>query len=387
MADFLFSSESVAAGHPDKVCDAVSDAILDALLAETARCGLPAAYVRCACETLVKTGLVVVAGEVRVAREVRVDVERVVRDTIAAIGYNRAGDGFDAVNSGVINVLGAQSDDIAQGVDGEKGTGAGDQGLMFGFACDETPALMPMPIQIAHALMRRHAEVREGELAWLGPDAKSQVAVRYADGKPAAVAQVVLSSQHDDDRKNEAIRAAIIEWIIRPVLEEYGMAMPAAANVLVNPSGRFVKGGPAADCGLTGRKIIVDTYGGAAPHGGGAFSGKDPTKVDRSAAYMMRYVAKNIVAAGLARRCLVQAAYAIGVAEPVSIMVDTQGTGELSDAALEARVCEVFDLTPDGIVAALDLWRPIYGATAAYGHFGRDGFRWEDTDKAAELAR
>lgn len=392
MSDFLFTSESVGAGHPDKLADNISDAVLDALLAETARQKKPVAEVRCACETLVKTGMALVAGEVRA--DVFVDIEKIVRDTVRDIGYDRAGRGFDADDCAVLNAVGAQSADIAQGVDKTKTKkiGAGDQGLMFGYACRETRELMPLPIQIAHRLMRRHAEVRRRRLPWLGPDAKAQVSVRYQNGKPAFIESVVLSSQHDekiDGRRvgdnDRRVTAAITDYIIKPVL---GGRLPAKDKIYINPTGRFVIGGPKGDCGLTGRKIIVDTYGGAAPHGGGAFSGKDPTKVDRSAAYMMRYIAKNIVAAGLAQKCLVQAAYAIGVAEPVSLMVDTFGSGKLPPADLYQRVRRVFDLTPEGIIKTLDLWRPIYRHTSAYGHFGRNEaqFTWEKTDKTAQLA-
>lgn len=392
MSDYLFTSESVGAGHPDKLADNISDAILDALLAETARRKKPLENVRCACETMVKTGMAIVAGEVRA--DVFVDVERIVRDTVRDIGYDAAGRGFVADDCAVLNALGAQSADIAQGVDksGKKKVGAGDQGLMFGYACRETKELMPLPIQIAHRLMRRHAEVRRRQLPWLGPDAKAQVSVRYQNGRPAFVENVVLSAQHDekiDGRRaghnDRRIHSAILESIIKPVL---GRQLPAKDKIYINPTGRFVIGGPKGDCGLTGRKIIVDTYGGAAPHGGGAFSGKDPTKVDRSAAYMMRYVAKNIVAAGLAEKCLVQTAYAIGVAKPMSVMVNTYGTSRgVSDSELERRVGRVFDLTPAGIIKALDLWRPIYRQTAAYGHFGRRDadFSWEKTDRAAAL--
>ena len=391
MSDFLFTSESVGAGHPDKLADSISDAVLDALLAETARQKKPLADVRCACETLVKTGMVLVAGEVRA--NVFVDIEKIVRETVRDIGYDRGGIGFDADDCAVLNAIGAQSADIAQGVDKKKKKkiGAGDQGLMFGYACRETRELMPLPIQIAHRLMRRHAEVRR-RLPWLGPDAKAQVSVRYQNGQPAFIESVVLSSQHDEKINGRRVRdndkrviSAITDYIVKPVL---GRRLPAKDKIYINPTGRFVIGGPKGDCGLTGRKIIVDTYGGAAPHGGGAFSGKDPTKVDRSAAYMMRYIAKNIVAAGLARRCLVQTAYAIGVAEPVSMMIDTFGSGKLPPDKLYQRVRKHFDLTPEGIIKTFDLWRPIYRQTAAYGHFGRPEtqFPWERTDKAALLA-
>lgn len=391
MSDYLFTSESVGAGHPDKLADNISDAVLDALLRETARQKKPVENVRCACETLVKTGMVLVAGEMRA--DVFVDIEKITRDTVRAIGYDRPGRGFDADDCSVLNAIGAQSADIAQGVDKgkKKKTGAGDQGLMFGYACRETPMLMPLPIQLAHQLMRRHAQVRRRQLAWLGPDAKAQVSVRYQNGRPAHVEAVVLSTQHDEiidgrriSNNDKRIRQAVLEHIIRPVL---GKQLPTQDKLFINPTGRFVVGGPKGDCGLTGRKIIVDTYGGAAPHGGGAFSGKDPTKVDRSAAYMMRYIAKNIVAAKLADKCLVQTAYAIGISEPVSLMIDTFGSGKRSAPDLEKRVRQVFDLTPEGIIKTLDLWRPLYQPTAAYGHFGRSGsgFSWEKTDKMNAL--
>ena len=391
MSDFTFTSESVGAGHPDKTADRISDAVLDALLRESAAQGKPLADVRCACETLVKTGMVVLAGEVRSG--VMVDVERIARDALEDIGYGDPKWGFGAQDIAVLNVIGAQSADIAQGVDKKrkKKIGAGDQGLMFGYACRETKELMPLPIQLSHQLMRRHAEVRRKKLPWLGPDAKAQVSVRYANGKPASVEGVVLSTQHEEKiggrrvSDNDArIRRAIVQHIIAPVL---GKQMPADSCLFINPTGRFVIGGPKGDAGLTGRKIIVDTYGGSAPHGGGAFSGKDPTKVDRSAAYMMRYVAKNIVAAGLAEKCTVQTAYAIGVADAVSVMINTAGTGTLPDKELHRRVRKVFDFTPEGIIRALDLWRPIYEQTAAYGHFGRSEkeFSWERTDKVSAL--
>ena len=392
MSDYLFSSESVGAGHPDKLADNISDAVLDALLAETARQKKPLANVRCACETLVKNSMVIAAGEVRA--DVFVDVEQIVRDTVREIGYDRPGRGLDAGDCTVLNAIGAQSADIAQGVDekDKKKIGAGDQGLVFGYACRETKALMPLPIQIAHRLMQRHALVRRKKLPWLGPDAKAQVSVCYQNGVPTYVGSVVLSSQHDekiDGRRvadnDKRIHSAILKDIITPVL---GRLLPTKDKIYINPTGRFVIGGPKGDCGLTGRKIIVDTYGGAAPHGGGAFSGKDPTKVDRSAAYMARYVAKNIVAAGLAKKCLVQIAYAIGVAEPVGMVIDTFATGKLPPPVLQKRVQQLFDMTPEGIIRTLDLWRPIYRQTAAYGHFGRNDieFSWEKTDRAAALA-
>lgn len=391
MSDYVFTSESVAAGHPDKTADRISDAVLDALLRETARQGKPLADVRCACETLIKTGMVVLAGEMRAA--VSIDVEGVTRTALQEIGYDHAQWGFSAQECAVLNALGAQSADIAQGVDKrrKKKIGAGDQGLMFGYACSETKELMPLPIQLSHRLMQRHAQVRRRQLPWLGPDAKAQISVRYQNGKPLCVEGVVLSTQHTekiDGRRvgdnDKRIRRAVLEHIIAPVLKKQ---LPRADKIFINPTGRFVIGGPKGDAGVTGRKIIVDTYGGAAPHGGGAFSGKDPTKVDRSAAYMMRYVAKNIVAAGLAKKCLVQAAYAIGVADAVSVMIDTAGTGVLPDKELHRRVRRVFDFTPEGILRTLDLWRPIYEQTSAYGHFGRNeaAFSWEKTDKVAAL--
>jgi S-adenosylmethionine synthetase len=371
---YLFTSESVTEGHPDKIADQISDAILDAALAED-----PTA--RVACETLVTTGLVVVAGEITTSAHI--DFARVARDTIRDIGYTRAKFGFDSETCSVLCALDRQSPDIAMGVDTG---GAGDQGLMFGFACNETPERMPLPIQLAHLLTRRLSEARKsGELPYLRPDGKSQVTVEYRDGRPFRVEAVVISSQHDPNVTNEKLRAEIAETIIRRTVS--ADLLDDETKFHINPTGRFVTGGPQGDAGLTGRKIIVDTYGGYAPHGGGAFSGKDPTKVDRSAAYMARYVAKNIVAAGLADRCLVQLAYAIGVADPVSVLVDTGGTGRVSEAALATLVREHFALTPRGIIDELNLRRPVYKATAAYGHFGRDenGFTWEKTDKAETL--
>jgi S-adenosylmethionine synthetase len=373
-SSYLFTSESVTEGHPDKIADQISDAVLDAALSED-----PTA--RVACETLVTTGLVVVAGEITTTA--RVDFTKVARETIKKIGYTRAKFGFDSETCSVLSALDRQSPDIAMGVDTG---GAGDQGLMFGFACNETPELMPLPIQLAHLLSRRLAEVRKSEdLPYLRPDGKSQVTIEYRDGRPFRVEAVVISSQHDPNVTNEKLRAEIEEAVIRQTVS--AELLDDNTKFHINPTGRFVTGGPQGDCGLTGRKIIVDTYGGYAPHGGGAFSGKDPTKVDRSAAYMARYVAKNIVAAGLADRCLVQLAYAIGVAEPVSVLVDTSGTGRISEAALAKLVREHFSLNPKGIIADLNLRRPIYQATAAYGHFGRDedGFTWEKTDKAEAL--
>ncbi len=369
---FLFTSESVTEGHPDKIADQISDAVLDAALAED-----PTA--RVACETLVTTGLVVVAGEI--TTDAKIDYSRVARETIREIGYTRAKYGFDCDTCSVLSALDRQSPDIAMGVDTG---GAGDQGLMFGYACNETPELMPLPIQLAHMLARRLSETRKsGDLPYLRPDGKSQVTIEYRDGRPFRVEAVVISSQHDQNVSNEQLRSEIQEQVIRHTVSPD--LLDENTKYHINPTGRFVTGGPQGDCGLTGRKIIVDTYGGYAPHGGGAFSGKDPTKVDRSAAYMARYVAKNIVAAGLADRCMVQLAYAIGVADPVSVMVDTKGTGRISESALAALVRNSFELTPGGIMKELDLRRPIYKATAAYGHFGRDGFSWERIDKAETL--
>jgi S-adenosylmethionine synthetase len=378
--DFLFTSESVSEGHPDKVADQISDAILDAILAEDKSA-------RVACETLVKTGVVIVAGEV--TTNVWVDIEAVVRKTVLDIGYNSSEMGFDGASCGVLNVIGKQSDDIAQGVDRKdpRKQGAGDQGLMFGFATRETDVLMPAAITLSHRLVERQAKVRKsGKLAWLRPDAKSQVTLRYENDRPVAIDAVVLSTQHSNDISTKALREAVMEEILLPVLPKKWLHKGTKFHI--NPTGRFVIGGPVGDCGLTGRKIIVDTYGGFARHGGGAFSGKDPSKVDRSAAYAARYVAKNIVAAGLAERCEVQVSYAIGVAEPTSIMVETFGTGTLSRDKLTALVRRHFDLTPYGLREMLDLARPIYLKTAAYGHFGRKhpDFTWERTDKAAALA-
>ena len=371
---YLFTSESVTEGHPDKISDQISDAVLDAALTAD-----PTA--RVACETLVTTGLVVVAGEI--TTDAVIDYSRVARETVREIGYTRAKYGFDCDTCAVLSALDRQSPDIAMGVDTG---GAGDQGLMFGFACNETPELMPLPIQLAHMLARRLSEVRKsGELPYLRPDGKSQVTVEYRDGRPFRLEAVVISSQHADDITNEQLRAEIEEKVIKHTVSPE--LLDNNTKYHINPTGRFVTGGPQGDAGLTGRKIIVDTYGGYAPHGGGAFSGKDPTKVDRSAAYMARYVAKNIVAAGLADRCLVQLAYAIGVAKPVSVLVDTHGTGRISEAALAKLVQDNFELTPRGIIEELNLRRPIYKATAAYGHFGRseEGFTWERTDKAETL--
>jgi S-adenosylmethionine synthetase len=381
MSEYLFTSESVSEGHPDKVADQISDAILDAILAQDK-------HSRVAAETLCNTGLVVLAGEI--TTNANVDYIQVARDTIKRIGYDNTDYGIDYKGCAVLVAYDKQSPDIAQGVnaayDDNLGQGAGDQGLMFGYACDETPSLMPLPIYLSHRLVERQAMLRkDGRLPWARPDAKSQVTVRYVDGKPHSIDTVVLSTQHHPDISLEDLREATIEQIIKPVLPKE--LIKGDIKYLVNPTGRFVVGGPQGDCGLTGRKIIVDTYGGAAPHGGGAFSGKDPSKVDRSAAYASRYVAKNIVAAGLASKCLVQISYAIGVAEPTSVMVDTFGTGKISNETLTALIRKHFDLRPKGIVNMLDLLRPIYQKTAAYGHFGRDEpeFTWEATDRAAVL--
>ena len=379
---FLFTSESVSEGHPDKVADQISDAILDAILEQDK-------FSRVAAETLCNTGLVVLAGEIT-SRAV-VDHQSVARETLKRIGYDNTEYGIDYRGCAVLVAYDKQSPDIAQGVDERRGLnleqGAGDQGLMFGYACDETEELMPLPIHLAHRLVERQAELRRsGKLPFLRPDAKSQVTIRYVDGKPKEIDTVVLSTQHAPEVEYRTLTESIIEEIIKPVLPREMLGKDV--KYLVNPTGRFVVGGPHGDCGLTGRKIIVDTYGGAAPHGGGAFSGKDPSKVDRSAAYAARYVAKNIVASGIASKCLVQISYAIGVARPTSVMVTTYGTSRLSDEAIEGLVTEHFDLRPKGIVQMLDLLRPIYEATAAYGHFGREksGFTWERTDKAAALA-
>jgi S-adenosylmethionine synthetase len=378
--DFLFTSESVSEGHPDKVADQISDAILDAILTQD-----PTA--RVAAETLCNTGLVVLAGEI--TTHANVDYIQVARETIKRIGYDNTDFGIDYRGCAVLVGYDKQSPDIAQGVDEGRGIdldqGAGDQGLMFGYACDETPELMPAAIYYAHRLVERQSQLRkDGRLPWLRPDAKSQVTLRYVDGRPVAVDTVVLSTQHSPDIHHKAIEEAVIEDIIKPILPREWLSN---TRFLVNPTGRFVIGGPQGDCGLTGRKIIVDTYGGACPHGGGAFSGKDPSKVDRSAAYAARYVAKNIVAAGLARQCQIQVSYAIGVAKPINITVYTEGTGVIADEKIAELVREHFDLRPKGIVQMLDLLRPIYQKSAAYGHFGREEpeFTWERTDKAAAL--
>jgi len=378
--EYLFTSESVSEGHPDKVADQISDSILDAILAQDPKA-------RVAAETLCNTGLVVLAGEITTTANV--DYIHVARDTIKRIGYDNADYGIDYKSCAVLVAYDKQSPDIAQGVDEGKGIdldqGAGDQGLMFGYACDETPELMPAAIYYAHRIVERQSQLRkDGRLPWLRPDAKSQVTLKYVDGVPVAIDTVVLSTQHSPEMEHKAIEEAAIEEIIKPVVPNEWLKN---TRYLINPTGRFVIGGPQGDCGLTGRKIIVDTYGGAAPHGGGAFSGKDPSKVDRSAAYAGRYVAKNIVAAGLAKRCQIQVSYAIGIAKPTSIMVTTFGTGKISDEKLAILVHELFDLRPKGIVQMLDLLRPIYAKSAAYGHFGREEpeFSWERTDKAAAL--
>ncbi|MFT6898774.1 MAG: S-adenosylmethionine synthetase [Paraglaciecola sp.] len=377
MAKHLFTSESVSEGHPDKIADQISDAVLDAILTQDPKA-------RVACETYVKTGMVLVGGEV--TTNAWVDIEELTRKTVREIGYTHSDMGFDADSCAVLNAIGKQSPDINQGVDRSRpeDQGAGDQGLMFGYASDETDELMPAPIIYAHRLVKRQAEIRKsGKLEWLRPDAKSQVTFIYQDNEPVGIDAVVLSTQHCDSISTADLREAVMEEIIKPVLPAKWLTKDT--KYFINPTGRFVVGGPMGDCGLTGRKIIVDTYGGMARHGGGAFSGKDPSKVDRSAAYAGRYVAKNIVAAGLAKRCEIQISYAIGVAEPTSINIDTFGTGLVSDETLTALVREHFELRPFGLLKMLDLERPIYQATAAYGHFGRDEFPWEKTDKAEAL--
>jgi len=375
----LFTSESVSEGHPDKMADQISDAILDALLKEDARS-------RVACETLIKTGMVLVAGEI--TTEAYVDIEDIVRGVVNDIGYNNADSGFDGHTCAVINAIGKQSPDISQGVDDSQDheQGAGDQGLMFGYASNETDVLMPAPITYAHRLVKRQSEVRKnGTLPWLEPDAKSQLTFRYVDNKPVSIDAVVLSTQHKDSVSNEDLREGVFEEIIKPVLPAEWITKDT--KIFINPTGRFVIGGPVGDCGLTGRKIIVDTYGGMARHGGGAFSGKDPSKVDRSAAYVARYVAKNVVAAGIAERCEIQLSYAIGVAEPTSISVETFGTGKISNTEIVRIIREHFELRPKGLIKMLDLIKPIYRDTAAYGHFGREDLElsWEKTDKAVAL--
>ena len=377
MALQLFTSESVSEGHPDKIADQISDAVLDAILEQDP-------HARVACETFVKTGMVLVGGEVTTSAWV--DIEELTRQTVREIGYTHSDMGFDADSCAVLNAIGKQSPDINQGVDRARAEdqGAGDQGLMFGYASDETDVLMPAPVTYSHRLVKKQAELRKsGELEWLRPDAKSQVTFAYENNEIVGIDAVVLSTQHCDSVSTEDLRAAVLEKIIKPVLPEQWLT--ASTKFHINPTGRFVIGGPMGDCGLTGRKIIVDTYGGMARHGGGAFSGKDPSKVDRSAAYAGRYVAKNIVAAGLAKRCEIQVSYAIGVAEPTSINVETFGTGVISDAALTTLVRDHFDLRPYGLIKMLDLERPIYKPSAAYGHFGRNEFPWEKTDKADAL--
>ena len=381
MKNYLFTSESVSEGHPDKVADQISDAILDAILEQDKTA-------RVAAETMAATNLIVLAGEI--STNAMVDYEAITRDTLKGIGYDNPESGIDFKTCEVLTKFGYQSPDIAQGVDNAlddpKNQGAGDQGLMFGYACDETPELMPLPIWLSHRLVERQALLRkDGRLPWLRPDAKSQVTLEYENNKPKRIDTVVLSTQHSPEIELKTLREAVIEEIIQPILPK--SLIQGDIKFLINPTGRFVIGGPQGDCGLTGRKIIVDTYGGAAPHGGGAFSGKDPSKVDRSAAYAARYVAKNLVAAGLCERCLVQISYAIGVAEPTSVMVDTFGTSQFSEEKIAQLIVENFDLRPKGIVEMLDLLRPIYRKTAAYGHFGRDepDFSWENIDKKSHL--
>ena len=377
----IFTSESVSEGHPDKMADQISDAVLDAIIKDDP-------YSRVAVETLVKTGMTIIAGEVRT--DTYVDLEQIVRDVITGIGYDSSEVGFDGNSCAVLNAIGKQSSDIAQGVDAaeDKDIGAGDQGLMFGYASNETDVMMPAPIYYAHRLVERQAQLRKnGVLPWLRPDAKSQVTLRYEEGVPVAIDAVVLSTQHAPNIALPDLQEAVLEEIIRPVLPEAWLH--SGTQYHINPTGQFIIGGPMGDCGLTGRKIIVDTYGGMAHHGGGAFSGKDPTKVDRSAAYAGRYVAKNIVAAGLADRCEIQISYAIGVSEPTSISINTFGTGKLSDAEIIALIRDNFDLRPRGLIEMLDLRRPIYQSTAAYGHFGREeeDFTWEKTDRATDLSK
>ena len=408
---YLFTSESVTEGHPDKICDQISDAVLDAILEKEAQLaaegyispdGTPAdlSAVRCACETFATTGLVVVMGEIRTAAYV--DVPKIARDVVLDVGYDRAKYGFDGNTCGVLNAIHGQSPDIAQGVDESwevqhgaaasedpyELTGAGDQGMMFGYACNETKTLMPLPIYLAHRLSERLTKVRkDGTLEYLRPDGKTQVSVRYVDGKPVGVEKIVVSSQHAETVSHEELEAGIIEHVIKPVFEDEGVAFSDDIEIYINPTGRFVVGGPMGDTGLTGRKIIVDTYGGMGRHGGGSFSGKDCTKVDRSAAYAARWVAKNVVAAGLADRCEIQLAYAIGVARPISVMVETFGTEHVAQDAIERAISEVFDLRPAAIIDALDLRRPIYRLTSNYGHFGRElpEFTWERRDRVDAL--
>ena len=377
--NYLFTSESVSEGHPDKIADQISDAVLDDVLRQDPKG-------RVACECYIKTGMVLVGGEITTSAWV--DIEKITRQTVQEIGYNSSSIGFDWESCAVLSAIGKQSADIAMGVDetSDHMQGAGDQGLMFGFACDETDVLMPAPITYAHRLVKRQAEVRKTKiLPWLRPDAKSQITFRYINGKPSSIDTIVLSTQHDEDIAQDMLREAVIDEIIKPVIPREWIT--EKTKYLVNPTGRFVIGGPLGDAGLTGRKIIVDTYGGTAHHGGGAFSGKDPSKVDRSAAYAARYIAKNIVASGLAKKCEIQVSYAIGVAKPTSIYANTFGTGKISDTALVALIENHFNLTPRGIITMLDLLRPIYKATAAYGHFGRldTNFSWEKTDKAQAL--
>jgi S-adenosylmethionine synthetase len=381
MSGYLFTSESVSEGHPDKVADQISDAVLDAIFEQDTSA-------RVACETMVNTGMVIISGEI--TTEAWVDMQDVVRKTVREIGYNHSDMGFDWESCAVLTSIDKQSADIAMGVDesGDHEQGAGDQGLMFGYASNETDVLMPAPITYAHRLVKRQAEMRKnGTLPWLRPDAKSQVTFRYEGGKPVGINAVVLSTQHNPDIAYQTLREAVMDEVIKPVLPAEWLDQCSQENIHINPTGKFVIGGPVGDCGLTGRKIIVDTYGGMARHGGGAFSGKDPSKVDRSAAYAGRYVAKNIVAAGLADRCEIQVSYAIGVAEPTSISVQTFGTGKIDDDRIIELVRAHFDLKPKGLIQMLDLLRPIYKATAAYGHFGREepGFTWENTDRAAAL--
>jgi len=383
-SNWLFTSESVSEGHPDKLCDQISDAVLDACIAKD-----PESHV--ACETYATTGMVLIGGEI--TTDTYVDIQTLAREVVKDIGYTNPDYGIDYESMAILNTIHSQSQDINQGVAGhglkeyEGQQGAGDQGMMFGFACRETPELMPAPIMYAHRILERAAELRKsGAIKWLRPDAKSQVTLEYEGHKPVRVDTVVVSHQHDPDVKYEDIKETIIDTVIRPILEPTGL-LGKDVKYFVNPTGRFVIGGPMGDTGLTGRKIIVDSYGGMGRHGGGAFSGKDPSKVDRSAAYMARYVAKNIVAAGLAERCEIELAYAIGVPFPISVFVDSFGTGAVPDERIAAAVTKVFDLSPAGIIRTLDLKKPVYRATAAYGHFGRNGFSWERTDKADELKK